>query len=326
MSTLVKRRRYVFLLATATVVPLIVLASLGLALEGFTRVSYYFFSRRFIHPYLGETQKPFHRRTDYTPDGEAFVFTSNNYGFRGSNIPDQKPVGARYIFALGGSTTACNEYPHERTWPGVLERRLRRDLNNDQGYVFNAGMGSGTSFRSLNLFLNVITRLSPDLVILYEGVNDKPPLYPTSARYFREIGRGEAFLHRPSYFLYELALHTRNSALTELVRWLSSPPLERQGFEYHEKNYRDIAHLARGYAIPLLFVTQPTMPEAENNSDINDSTRRLGRALNVDVFDLAAIMPLDYKHFLPDGVHYTEHGNRWIGDRLARWFVDHAVN
>ncbi len=297
------------------------LLALALVLEGATRTAYYLSSRRFIHPYLGETQKPLHRRVDYTPDGEAFEFTTNNYGFRGRQIPDRKPIEARYVFAIGGSTTACNEYPHERTWPGILEQRLQRLRANDDVTVYNAGMGSATSYRSLNLLLNVITGLQPDLVIVYEGVNDKGPFYPTSARYFREVGLGEDFLHRPSYFLYEVALHTRSAFVTKAAKSLYPPALPLREFAYHEKNYRDIAYIARGYQIPLIFMTQPTMPEAENNDGINRSTRDLGLELNVPVFDLAASMPRDYQHFLPDGVHYTERGNRWIAEQLGSWLV-----
>lgn len=298
------------------------LLSLALLLEGATRTAYYLFSRRFIHPYLGETQKPLHRRVDYTPDGEAFEFTTNNYGFRGRAIPDRKPGTARYVFTLGGSTTACNEYPHERTWPGLLEQQLRQHRSTDDIHVFNAGMGSATSYRSLNLLLNVITGLTPDLVIVSEGVNDKAPFYPTSARYFREVGMGEDFLHRPSYFLYEVALHSRNDFVTRAARSLYPKALPVREFAYHEKNYRDMAYIARGYGIPLIFMTQPTIPEAENNDAINGSTRDLGLELNVPVFDLAASMPRDYEHFLPDGVHYTERGNRWIAQHLAGWLID----
>ena len=208
-----------------TAAALVMLVSFALLAEGVTRGTYYFNSRRFIHPYLGETQKPLHERTDFTPEGEAFVFTTNNYGFRGQNIPDRKPAGARYVFTIGESTTACNEYPHERTWAGILERRLRQDLGNNQIYVYNAGMGGATSYRSLMILLNLLTRLSPDLVIVYHGVNDRGPFYPSSARYFRDVGYGEEFLRRPSYLLHELVLRTHNPVLQKARNLLLPAPV-----------------------------------------------------------------------------------------------------
>ena len=93
-------------------------------------------------------------------------------------------------------------------------------------------------------------------------------------------------------------------------------------FSYHDKNYRDIVYLARGYRIPVIFMTQPLMPQLADTRDINTYTVHLGRELNVPVFDLATGMPLDFDHFLPDGVHYTEQGNRWIGEHLAGWILD----
>jgi lysophospholipase L1-like esterase len=289
------------------------------------RAFYYLHGRRFIHPYLGETHKPMHQTTGVTPEGEPFVFTTNNFGFRGQTIPDRKPVGARYVFTIGGSTTACNEYPHESTWSGVLEQRLRQNLADSGIYVFNAGMGSGTSFRSLVIFLNLLTRLSPDLVIVYEGINDRGPFHPSRARYFSEVGYGEEFLRRPSYIVHELALRTGNPYVRKLNDLLLPAPVPAQDFLYHENNYRNIAYLARGHGIPLMFMTQPVMPELGSNEGVNRSTLELGRELNVPVFNLASIMPLESQYFLSDNVHYTKLGNLWIGDHLAKWMVSQRL-
>jgi hypothetical protein len=74
-----------------------------------------------------------------------------------------------------------------------------------------------------------------------------------------------------------------------------------------------------------MFMTQPTIHGPGNNEGINRSTRELGRELKVPVFDLASVMPLDSQHFLSDGVHYTELGNLWIGEHLAKWMVSQRL-
>jgi lysophospholipase L1-like esterase len=308
-------------ISAGTAAALVILISFALAAEGLMRAFYYFNGRRFIHPYLGETHKPLHQTKGVTPEAEVFAFTTNNYGFRGQDIPDRKPEGARYVFTIGGSTTACNEYPHENTWPGILERRLRQNLADDRIHVFNAGMGAGTSYRSLVIFLNLLTHLSPDLVIIYEGVNDRGPFYPSRARYFQEIGYGEEFLRRPSYIVHELALRTRSPFFRKLNALLLPTPVQAQDFRYHEDNYRNIAYLARGHRIPLMFMTQPVMPEAGTNEGVNRATLSLGTELHVPVFDLASMMPLESEYFLNDGAHYTKQGNLWIGDHLAKWMI-----
>jgi GDSL-like Lipase/Acylhydrolase family len=202
---------------------------------------------------------------------------------------------------------------------------LRQTLGDNRIYVYNAGMGGATSYRSLIIFLNFLTRLSPDLVIVYHGVNDRGPFYPSSARYFRDVAYGEEFLRRPSYLLHELVLRTRNPVLQKARELLLPAPLPADDLRYHENNYRHMAYLARGHRIPLMFMTQPVMPKAGSNEGVNRSTWELGRELKVPVFDLASIMPLDSEYFLPDAVHYTERGNLWIGDHLARWVVSQRV-
>jgi lysophospholipase L1-like esterase len=311
---------------SGVLVTVVTVALFALLLEGGTRLYYHYESRRFIHPYLGETNKPHYRVSSKTPEGESFEYITNNYGFRGDEIPDRKPAGALYVFVLGGSTTACNEYPEEKTWCGVLQQRLRKALGHDRVHVYNTGMGSGTSYRSMLIFLNLVTRLNPDLVIMYEGVNDMAdPSYPSRAQYFRDIGNRESFMRRRSYFLVELAQRTQNPLVIKLEGLLHGGWQMIQDFSYHKKNYRDIAYLARGYQIPVVFMTQPVIPQSADTREINASTLRLGAKINVPVFDLAAIMPLDFDHFLPDGVHYRLQGNQWIGEHLAGWILDKQV-
>jgi hypothetical protein len=60
--------------ACGTAVALVILFSFALVAEGITRAIYYFNSRRFIHPYLGETYKPLQERTGFTPEGEEALF------------------------------------------------------------------------------------------------------------------------------------------------------------------------------------------------------------------------------------------------------------
>jgi lysophospholipase L1-like esterase len=309
-------------------ITLATIAVLAVLLEGGTRLYYHYESRRFIHPYLGETYKPHHRVSHRTPEGERFEYTLNNYGFRGEDIPDRKPDGASYVVTLGGSTTACNEYPWEKTWPGVMEQRLRTAPGTEQVHVYNAGMAGATSYRSMLVFLNFLTRVPPDLVIVYEAVNDLGPDLPSRARYFRDIGNREQFMHRWSYFLIELARRTQNPLvlkLTGVSDFLYNFARPTPPFRYHEENYRNIAYLARGYRIPVMFMTQPLMPDSAVTRDINSSTLSLGDELNVPVFDLARVMPHDSDYFLPDRVHYTARGNRWIGEHAAGWIIDQRL-
>lgn len=303
---------------------LVSLAVLAVLAEGATRLYYHVASRRFIHPYLGETYRPHHRVVERTPEGERHEYRLNNYGFRGQDVPDRKPEGARYVFTLGGSTTACADYPWGKTWPGVLQAHLRAALGADRIHVYNAGMGGATSYRSLLVLLNILTRLAPDLVVLYEGVNDMGTDRPGRAPYFADIGRGEELMQRRSYFLVELARRTRHPLVLRLAGvkgFLHEIARPAAGFEYHEKNYRDIAYLARGYRIRLVFMTQPVMPDSAATLGVNASTLRLGDELDVPVFDLAAAMPHRADFFQSDGVHYTAAGNRWIGEHLAAWIV-----
>ncbi len=298
------------------------LALLALGAEGLLRLLYHTHSRRFIHPFLGETYKPGFSASLKTPEGKPFTYTLNNIACRGPDIPPTKPGEAFYVFAIGGSTTICNEYPDDQIWTGVLQAELHRLSGNTNIVVFNAGMAGASSFRSLLVFQHLLIPLRPDLVILYHGINDKDGVRPTSARYFRDIGYREAFFHRPSFLLQELARITGNRLVIRMKEALEPPSRPSGDYAYHEKNYRDMAFLARGHDIPLTFMTQPIYRRADEMQAINDSTRQLGLDLGVPVFDLARDFPDDRDHFLSDAVHYTVKGNAFIGRQLAEWIVN----
>src|SRR5579862_5021424 len=95
----------------------------------------------------------------------------NALGFRGGAIPVPKASHTFRIVCLGGSTTydvAVEDW--HNAYPAQLEKVLR-----EKGYdveVVNAG---GPSWTSREQLLNYTTRVSwiePDLIVLYEGIND----------------------------------------------------------------------------------------------------------------------------------------------------------
>ncbi len=124
-------------------------------------------------------------------------------------------------------------------------------------------MGSATSYRSLNLLLNVITGLQPDLVIVYEGVNDKGPFLSDERALFSRGRTGRRF-SPPSIVLLVRSGTAHSQCLRdeggEIV--VSAGP-SAQGVRLPRKELPRYCLHRQGYQIPLIFMTQPTMPEAE---------------------------------------------------------------
>lgn len=128
------------------------------------------------HPYLAYAPKPNFRSSPAAPR----QISHNSLGFRGPEIPLQKPPGVLRVVCLGGSST----YGHgptsdATTWPARLEVYLSEALPGRTIQVVNGGCQGWSTFEMLGNLAYRALDLSPDLVIVYETINDmRCALYP----------------------------------------------------------------------------------------------------------------------------------------------------
>ena len=220
------------------------------------------------HPYLNTAP---HEGARVVAFGKAVAF--NSLGYRSPERPLAKPSGTVRILCAGGSTTfdllAATD---EVTWPWRLEGELRR-----RGLpveVWNAGFPGWTSLESLIAFALRDVDLAPDLLVLYQGVND---LQPVSHRPFDrqyEHGHAELAARALGFELPPLSLWDR-SLLGERLRALlgaaedpwsrlgpagSSSPRRRQmaeaGRAVFARNLRSAIALARARGTTIVLLTQ----------------------------------------------------------------------
>jgi lysophospholipase L1-like esterase len=133
-----------------------------------------------LYPYV--MFRPMESYTYETPDTYAmshfksrvFVYT-NEDGFRipapGYKLPKIKPPRQLRIAVLGGSTTQLAS-TFDTTMPGALRLLLRRRYPGRDIEVVNAGIQSCVSRQSLVQLVTTVVDYHPDMVILYDGVND----------------------------------------------------------------------------------------------------------------------------------------------------------
>jgi lysophospholipase L1-like esterase len=102
------------------------------------------------------------------------VFT-NADGFRipsvGYSLPKEKPPGQLRIAFLGASLVQLGS-TYETTLPGALKTLLQQKYPGRDIEVINAGIQSAISRQSIAQLLFTVVDYHPDLVILYDGVND----------------------------------------------------------------------------------------------------------------------------------------------------------
>ena len=97
----------------------------------------------------------------------------NSLGFRGDEFSQIKSDNTLRIFLLGGSqmfgTGATSD---QTTIPGYIEKQLVEENNQFTIEVINSGLKGVDSRKELLLLQNMLLNFNPDLVIVYDGLND----------------------------------------------------------------------------------------------------------------------------------------------------------
>ncbi len=100
------------------------------------------------------------------------LYNINSEGFRGSEFSKDKPDNTYRIIAVGGSTTFSLGVTEENAWPRILEKKLQNLSIGKNIEVINAGIPGITSFHESKFIKEKLIHYKPDLIIVYDGMND----------------------------------------------------------------------------------------------------------------------------------------------------------
>jgi lysophospholipase L1-like esterase len=221
------------------------------------------------HPYLntapreGASAAAFGKRASF-----------NSLGYRSPERLKRKTPGVFRILCSGGSTTFdILATEDEETWPWILETSLR-----DQGFqaeVFNAGFPGWTSLENLVSLAIRDVDLQPDVVVLFQGINDLQPAshQPFDGQYerghARQAVRALGFELRPlAWYEHSIIVErTRDLVFGERDPWKRfesiSPTYGRvkmlpaEALAVFERNIRTFVAIATASGSEVLLVTQP---------------------------------------------------------------------
>lgn len=205
--------------------------------------------------------------------------TLNEGGYRSPARPRERPPGIERVVVAGGSTTFdVLAEDDAATWPQRLEAALREAGRPAE--VWNAGFPGWTSQENVIALAIRDLDLRPDLVVLYQGLNDLQPgshvpLDPQYETGHAEVTRRALGLElAPLPWTHRLLLRER---LLGVLRgpqdpWsmLASPGgaatvhprLAGAASEVFARNLRSFAALARSGGASAMFVTQPVRVRA----------------------------------------------------------------
>lgn len=345
MRTSGRHARVVALMA-AVVPSLALLLGLegALRLAGF-RYAHYPISMRYVRTLaaLGAEQT-LHERTfriDYTLDPVLLwrplpsPGITNAEGFLGPDWSPEKPAATTRVAALGDSCTVAGDSPY----PAQLGARLASGRG-PRFEVWNAGVGSWSSYQGRRLLETRLARYRPDVVTVYFGWNDHwlawaAPDKDLSRLLDRQFSRLRVMERsRLLQGMLRLADRARGGP-----RFSASTPL-RVSLEDYRENLGAIVRQVRVGGGEAVLVTAPTAltPEhpvtlalceqthnffdprriREVHDAYNAQVRAVAEELGAPLVDAAARFDRrpGAERLFKDGIHLTAEGHRVLAEML----------
>lgn len=265
----------------------------------------------------------------------------NSLGFRGAEMSPEKPAGTLRVAFLGASTTFCAEVSSdEMAWPYQVERLLRQDNPGLAVQSVNAGV-PGYTLASIRRNLEVrVAPLRPDIIVIYEATNDLSSNSNLAAEAAGITVARDAVEHSwlRDNSLFAYLVH--KNLMVMLRQWRSDSETGKLSIpsEQLTPNYaRELTALVQSakrvteHVVLLTFSTRmraEQSPEELKRAGItalyyashrrpedlvrdfaayNETMRRVARAEQVPVIEVAERIPADAVHFV-DSVHFSDAG------------------
>jgi lysophospholipase L1-like esterase len=285
----------------------------------------------------------------------------NSIGFRGDEIAT-KQEGVFRIIAMGGSTTYTEMVEDFRySYPYLLERVLKDKYGIKNVEVINAGVGGYSSHENLiNLAFRVLD-LEPDMIILYEGINDvhsrlvRPDTYkgdnsgrrkqwgtfkPNVTQRLISLQIMNAFFKWwPEEYRLEsfIDASTADPGTIKGGKKIGGDPrevLRKNPPVYFERNLRNMIAIAAENQVEVILATSAYCPlkkdyvackhYQEGFEEHNSIIRKLAVQKNIVLFDFAKNMPVDKKYW-HDGRHVNKAGSKLKAELFADFIVQNKL-
>jgi len=207
------------------------------------------------------------------------------------------------IVFLGGSTTECLYMEEEERFPyrvgRLLETALKRKVN-----TYNGGVSANESMHSLNILMNKVLPMKPQMVVLMHNINDLVMLRSQGTYWYKNSLKSHVQNSKTLLTRYEFPNNPHQATESEIIREFT-------------RNLQTFIAICRIRDIQPVLMTQANRVE---NDDLyhrfNEVIREVGKQEKVLVIDLAQAIPKQ-TDYLYDSYHYTAKGAAQAAEHIS---------
>lgn len=208
------------------------------------------------------------------------------------------------IVFLGGSTTECLYMEEDQRFPYLVGRQLESALGKKVN-TYNGGVSANESMHSLNVLMNKVLPMKPQMVVFMHNINDLVILrsqgsywYPNSLK--SHVQNAKTLLTR-----YEFPDNPHEVIDAEIIKEFT-------------RNLRTFIAICRIRDIQPVLMTQANRVEDDPlYHQFNEVIKEVGKQEQVLVIDLAAAIPKQ-TDYLYDSYHYTAKGAALAANTISQ--------
>ena len=197
----------------------------------------------FPRNHLPFTDNVFTKQYRFTIDNNGFVAPSRKYA-----RPD------KVIVFLGGSTTECMFVDEDHRMPYVVGEILEKETG-DKINSYNGGMSGNNSLNSIDILINKVIPLKPNVVVFMENINDLSTLLYEGTYWNKNKARSpiETLKKRPlvGKLLKEIFIPNLNYAYKTMKKSLFKPTEDEFSSSRGKKLVVDQAKMVHDFAADL---------------------------------------------------------------------------
>jgi len=301
------------------------------------------------------------KNTDSLVRQEYTVRTDENGFIKNGNTEiNQKNKKSKKIYFLGGSTTETLFVPERERFPSILERKLNKFDAQNIYQIYNGGVSANHAMHSVFTLLSKVIDKQPDYVVLMHNNNDLGLLRLTGSYWSAPTERAIVQIDYNNFW-YLAKRQIKDMVIPNsypLIKKLLGGKKHKDDFEkYRNKKIYDIneikpqyisaiktfIYICRSWNIEPILMTQfnrynlddglfektfngPGVKKyLENYHHINELIKKIAIEHNVDVIDLAALVP-STKQYMYDRIHLNETGSKLVAELLKDFFLEKFQN
>lgn len=228
-----------------------------------------------------------------TVERKYYKIATDQHGFLAPSEIHSSP-DLKIVF-LGGSTTECLYMEENERFPYLVGRQLEQRLNKKVN-SYNGGVSANESKHSLNILMNKVLPLKPNIVVMMHNINDL------------------VILKSQGSYGYPNSLKSHVQTSKNVFTRYEFPPMEQKfndaaiKIEF-KRNLESFIALCRIHEIMPILMTQAN--RVENDvlyHEFNEIIREVGHQEGVLVIDLALAIPKTTE-LIYDSYHYTAKGS-----------------